>query len=147
MFLPLLCRFRIALTFFDVAIGISGLSLDVQHDGTDVFGCLHQVPFRALELFCKCGFLGPVLCPCFLEVEHALGLFSYRCCVRAALYRGQDCRTCSGVVQLPLQRLCFLVQGAGLQNVRWGLWACLMWALGFVGLSHFGSGVCGPVSH
>ena len=29
----------------------------------------------------------------------------------------------------------------------WGLWACLAWALWFVGLSHMGSGVCGPVSH
>ena len=123
----------------------------------------------------------PVLCPCCLvqgaglqnmlwgcsatsavsvlpctggrTAEHALGLFSYKCCVRAALYRGQDCRTCSGVVQLPVLCPCCLVQGAGLQNMLWGLRACLTWALGFLGLSHLGfmglsrmgSGVCGPV--
>ena len=87
--------------------------------------------------------------------ERALGLFSYQCCVRAALYRGQDCRTWSVVVQLSLRHPCCRVQGAGLQNMLCGLRACLTWALGFLGLSHLGfmglsrmgSGVCGPVSH
>ena len=52
--------------------------------------------------------------------EHALELSGYQCCVRAALYRGQDCRTCSGVVRLPVLCPCCLVQRAGLQNVLWG---------------------------
>ena len=52
--------------------------------------------------------------------ECALGLFSHQCCVRAALYRGQDCRMCSGVVQPPVLCPCSLVQRAGLQNVLWG---------------------------
>ena len=54
--------------------------------------------------------------------------------VCASLYRGQDCRTCSGVCGPVSHGLC-------------GLWACLTWALWFVGLSHMGSGVCGPVLH
>ena len=90
----------------------------------------------------------PVLCPCCLiqgaglqnmlsgcpatsavsvlpytggrTAEHALGLSSYQCCVRAALYRGQDCRTCSRVVQLPVLCPCCLIQGAGLQNMLSG---------------------------
>ena len=73
------------------------------------------------------GSLGPVL-PCTggMTAEHALGLSSYQCCVCAALYRGQDCRTCSWVVQVPVLCLCCLVQGVGLQNVLWGCSATCM---------------------
>ena len=55
-----------------------------------------------------------------------MGLWG-QCCVRAALYRGQNCRTCPGVVQLPVLCPCCLVQGASLQNMLSGLWACLAW--------------------
>ena len=55
-----------------------------------------------------------------------MGLWGQRC-VRAALYRGQNCRTCPGVVQLPVLCPCCLVQGASLQNMLSGLWACLAW--------------------
>ena len=111
--------------------------------------CVHAALYRGQDCRTCSGVVQlPVLCPCCLiqraglqnmlwgcpatsavsvlpcigggTAERALGLSSYQCCVRTALYRGQDCRTCSGVVRLPVLCPCCLVQGAGLQNVLWG---------------------------
>ena len=111
--------------------------------------CVRAALYRGQDCrMCSGVVQPPVLCPCSLvqraglqnvlwgcsaasavsvqpctegrTAERALGLFSRQCCVRAALYRGQDCRTCSGVVQPPVLCPCSLVQRAGLQNVLWG---------------------------
>ena len=50
--------------------------------------------------------------------ECVLGLFSYQCCVRAALYKGQECRMCSQVCGPVSHRSVWLTKAihAGMQN-------------------------------
>ena len=92
---------------------------------------MYQVLFLSPRASLEAWVLGAsamsvLLCTGGGTAEHAQGLFSYQCCVRASLYRGRDCRTCSGVVQLPVLCPCFFVQGApGTAEHSLGLFSCL----------------------
>ena len=82
-----------------------------------------------------------------LQMSSLMVLMKLVVCTRWQVLFGVTKLSCKHGFLGPVLCLCCLVQGAGLQNMLWGLWACLAWALWFVGLSHMGSGVCGPVSH
>ena len=81
--------------------GQSWITEEEEEDGIKELGCLYQILFRATELFCKRDSCTPTTVFRHLppkDVVNRVCVIRWgQCWLRASLYEGQNCRTCSGV--------------------------------------------------